>query len=348
MISNRTKGAILRSKCSWYEDGEKSTKFFLNLEKRKAINSTIKKLIDKDSGRETTNSKEVLAELHRFYSNLFTKKCSMSSNQCTQFLRNANLPLISDEHKTSCDKTITLEEIKENLFNMNGGKSPGNDGLSVEFYKFFWEDLKTLLFESYEYSITVGFLSASQKQAIIKLLEKRDKDKRYICNWRPISLLNVDTKIFSKTAASRLIPVLPTIINADQTAYVKGRFIGESIRLVSDILDYCKSENIEAFILTADLEKAFDSIDHTFLLCCLEKIGFGKYFLDLIKLLLNGNESCVMNSGTTTSYFPLKRGARQGDPIAAYLFIIVLEVFFILVRSNPNIKNLKFMTTFTF
>ena len=188
----------------------------------------------------------------------------MSSNQCTQFLRNANLPLISDEHKTSCDKTITLEEIKENLFNMNGGKSPGNDGLSVEFYKFFWEDLKTLLFESYEYSITVGFLSASQKQAIIKLLEKRDKDKRYICNWRPISLLNVDTKIFSKTAASRLIPVLPTIINADQTAYVKGRFIGESIRLVSDILDYCKSENIEAFILTADLEKAFDSIDHTF------------------------------------------------------------------------------------
>ena len=341
LIQNRTKGAILRSKCSWYEDGEKSTKFFLNLEKRKAVNSTIKKLIDKDSGRETTNSKEVLAELHSFYSTLFTKKCSVSSNQCSQFLRNANLPLISDEHKTSCDKTITLEEITENLFNMNGGKSPGNDGLSVEFYKFFWDDLKILLFESYEYSISVGFLSASQKQAIIKLLEKRDKDKRYICNWRPISLLNVDTKIFSKTAASRLIPVLPTIINADQTAYVKGRFIGESIRLVSDILDYCKNENIEAFILTADLEKAFDSIDHTFLLCCLEKFGFGKYFLDLIKLLLNGNESCVMNSGTTTSYFPLKRGARQGDPIAAYLFIIVLEVFFILVRSNPNIKKLK-------
>ena len=135
--------------------------------------------------------------------------------------------------------------------------------------------------------------------------------------------------------------MLPTIINADQTAYVKGRFIGESIRLVSEILDYCENENIEAFILTADLEKAFDSIDHTFLLCCLEKFGFGKYFLDLIKLLLNGNESCVLNSGTTTSYFPLKRGARQGDPIAAYLFIIVLEVFFILVRSNPNIKKLK-------
>ena len=72
--------------------------------------------------------------------------------------------------------------------------------------------------------------------------------------------------------------MLPTIINADQTAYVKGRFIGESIRLVSDILDYCKNENIEAFILTADLEKAFDSIDHTFLLCCLEKLALVSTF----------------------------------------------------------------------
>ena len=79
---------------------------------------------------------------------------------------------------------------------MNGGKSPGNDGLSIEFYKYFWDDIKDLLFESFNYSISVGFLSTSQKQAIIKLIEKRDKDKWYIANWRPISLLNVDTKIF--------------------------------------------------------------------------------------------------------------------------------------------------------
>ena len=81
-----------------------------------------------------------------------------------------------------------------------------------------------MYFQSIAYSISVGFLSSSQKQAIIKLLEKRDKDKRFV------SLLNVDTKIFSKTVASRFIPILPTIISSDQTAYVKGRFIGESIR----------------------------------------------------------------------------------------------------------------------
>ena len=112
---------------------------------------------------------------------------------------------------------------------MNGGKSPGNDGLTFEFYKQFWEDIKN---ESIAYSISVGFLSASQKQAIIKLLEKRDKDKHFVGNCRPISLLNVDKKIFSKTVASRFTPILPTIISSDQTPYVKGRFIGESIRLI--------------------------------------------------------------------------------------------------------------------
>ena len=122
----------------------------------------------------------------------------------------------------------------------------------------------------------MGELSISQRQAIIKLLEKRDKDKRFIENWRPISLLNVDTKIISKSLASRFCSVLPTIVSADQTAYVKGRYIGESIRLISDILDSSVKYNIPGYILTVDLEKAFDSIDHVFLIAVLKKFGFGR------------------------------------------------------------------------
>ena len=125
----------------------------------------------------------------------------------------------------------------------------------------------------------MGELSVSQRQAIIKLLEKRDKDKRFIENWRPISLLNVDTKIISKSLASRFCPVLPTIISSDQTAYVKGRYIGESIRLISDVLELSEKYNVPGYILTVDLEKAFDSIDHTFLMAVLTKFGFGENFL---------------------------------------------------------------------
>ena len=76
----------------------------------------------------------------------------------------------------------------------------------------------------------------SQRQAVIVLIEKKEKDKRLIKNWRPISIINVDSKIASKAFASRMKKVLNNIIKCDQTAYVKGRYIGESIRLITDIL----------------------------------------------------------------------------------------------------------------
>ena len=212
---------------------------------------------------------------------------------------------------------------------MSSGKSPGNDGLTIEFYKFFWLDIKDLFYDSDCYSRRVGELSTSQKQAIIKLLEKRDKDKRFIENWRPISLLNVDTKIISKSLASRFLPVLPTIISPDQTAYVKG--IGKSIRLISDILESSKILNVPGFMLTVDLQKAFDSIDHEFLLACLEKFGFGSNFIAWITILLNNNESCVANGGHTTQYFKLNRGAKPKKNSKSEFFSHFFSWFYLIL-----------------
>ena len=339
-IDNKTQGAILRSKCTLYEQNEKSSKFFLNLEKKRGENNMVKKLVGKNAA-EITDHNEILKEIYDFYSSLFSRKIDKTMSDCQIFLDSLQIPVISDQHKQACEKDIAVEDLWNSLSSMSGGKSPGNDGLTIEFYKFFWADIKDIFFASVCHSRTVGELSTSQRQAIIKLLEKRDKDKRFIENWRPISLLNVDTKIISKSLASRFLPVLPTIISSDQTAYVKGRFIGESIRLISDILDTSKKYNIPGYMLTVDLQKAFDSIDHTFLLACLEKFGFGKNFITWISILLNKNESCVSNGGHTTQYFTLNRGARQGDPIAAYLFIIVLEVFFIMIRSNDSVHPLR-------
>ena len=73
----------------------------------------------------------------------------------------------------------------------------------------------------------------SQRQAIIKLVEKKDKDKRLIQNWRPISLLNVDVKIISKALSKSLKNVLPSLISENQSAYVDGRFISEGERLIA-------------------------------------------------------------------------------------------------------------------
>ena len=339
-----TRGAILRSKAQWYEKGEKSTKFFLNLEKKNYTKNTIRKLfIDGDNNVDSLCDDDnlILSHASNFYKNLFKRKSDKSLDACLNFLNNIETPSLSPLQKSNCDLPLDISELSISLDSMPLNKSPGNDGLTVEFYKKFWPFLKDHLFSSFLYSKDHGFLSTSQRQAVIKLLEKKDKDKRYIENWRPISLLNTDTKIISKAIANRLKLVLPDIICHDQTAYVNGRFIGESARLISDILEVTNNYGISGYILTADIEKAFDSMDHTFLTACLKKFGFGEYFCDWIRILLNRNESCVINGGTTSQYFDLQRGARQGDPIAAYLFIIALEIFFIMVRSDHSINKLR-------
>ena len=155
------------------------------------------------------------------------------------------------------------------------------------------------------------------------MLEKRDKDKTKIINWRPISLLNVDLKIISKVIANRLKKVLHKIIASNQTAYVKNRFIGEGGRLLSDILETSDKLNIGGFLVTIDFQKAFDSLSHNFVIESCRKFGFPKYMLEWIETLLNNQESCVINGGATTKYFKLERGARQGDPwspLAPFLF----------------------------
>ena len=130
---------------------------------------------------------------------------------------------------------------------MQNDKSPGNNGLTKEFYETFWNELKEIFSDSVLEAKENGHLSILQRQAIIKLTEKKDKDKRFIKNWRPISLLNVDLKIIPKTFSEKLKRVLPDLISSQQTAYVKNRHIGESRRLISDVTEITKIKKCTVF-----------------------------------------------------------------------------------------------------
>ena len=125
----------------------------------------------------------------------------------------------------------------------------------------------------------------------------------------------MDYKIISKALVSRLKKVLPNLISPQQTTYVENRFIGESGRLIADIIEITDILNIEGFLVTMDIEKAFDSLDHIFLISASKKFGFGNNFVIWIETLITKQESCLINGGNTTQYFYLERGARQCDPI---------------------------------
>ena len=105
-------------------------------------------------------------------------------------------------------------------------------------------------------------------------------------------------------------------------------------------------KKISGYLLTADFEKAFDSLNHKFLIAVFKKYGFGEDFIDSIKTLLRDQESCVINGGHTTTYFRLESDARQGDPISPYLFVLALELFFILIKSNKNIHGINIFNDF--
>ena len=190
------------------------------------------------------------------------------------------------------------------------------------------------------YGLNKGELSFSQKQAVITLIEKEGKDRRFVKNWRPISLLNTDYKIISKVLATRICSVIPILIHSDQNGFVKGRFIGESVRTISDIMDFTKYNNIPGILLFLDFEKAFDYLEWHYLFCTLLRMNFGIKFVNFVKTLYRNISSCVMNNGRTSQYFSVQRGVRQGDPLSPYLYILALELLSCSVREDPNIKGI--------
>ena len=192
---------------------------------------------------------------------------------------------------------------------MQNNKSPGNEGLTKEFYEMFWNEIKNPFMNSIMEAREKKELSTSQCQAVIKLIEKKERDKRFIKNWCPISLLNVDYKIIAKALATRFKETLPKLISFQQTAYVRNRFVGEGGKLISDILEMSESLNLKGYIVTVDIEKAFDSLSHSFLLVSLKRHGYGNDFIKWVEMLLECQESCIINGGNTTKYFKLQKGA---------------------------------------
>ena len=137
------------------------------------------------------------------------------------FFQHGNQCTISDDERRLCEGLLTARECVESLKNMESNKTPGTDGIPVEFYKVFWNDIKPFFFASINASRTKGLLSISQRRGLLTLIPKKDKALCYIKNWRPISLLNCDYKIAAKSIANRIKRTLPSVINSDEARFQK-------------------------------------------------------------------------------------------------------------------------------
>ena len=192
----KIEGTIICSRARWHKYGEKSNKYFLSLEKRNNVRRHIRKLCL--SKVNTMDQTKILEASLDCYKNLYSSQSNVSQNDdlpVNMFLRVPNIPRLSEEQKASCEGRISKEECKQALESFDPGKTPGNDGLLVEFYKTFWVSLDDYLTDVFNSSFEYEEMSNSQKQAIITLLDKKGRDRTYLENWWPISLINVDAKI---------------------------------------------------------------------------------------------------------------------------------------------------------
>ena len=215
-----------------------------------------------------------------------------------------------------CEGLITESEALSALKDFAANKTPGTDGLSVEFLKYYWPELQSSVVNSFNYAFQNGSLSISPKRGIISLIPKiknKNKDKTIFENLRPVSFLNVDYKILTKVLAKGVEKVLPELINPDQTGYVKGRYIGENIiTLIQDLMFYTDKENLPGIAVFLDFRKAFDTIEWHYLKRALSLSNFGPNSLHWFQILHTDISSCVLNNGHASTFFTLNRGLRQG------------------------------------
>ena len=221
--------------------GEKCSKTFCKVLKRQNMqNQTISELYtDAKKSKFSRNPNHILQSAKNLYENLYTRG-NVSKSAIDELLN--KIPTnkkIFNGHFNLCEAEISLNEIiKATNSKKNPNKSPGNDGLTAEFYKHFSNELAPTLLENYDSWKQLGIIGISSRTGIISIIYKKS-DKKDIANYRPISLLSLDYKIYTTILKNGIEQTLHNIIGENQTAAIKNRTILHILSLLFEISLMC-------------------------------------------------------------------------------------------------------------
>ena len=286
-----------------------------------------------EHGVEKSSQQDLENILVRFYQALFSKDV-LDMRVQTEIIDDLELSLAGYERKM-CEGIFTIDELHVAL---KGLQTTGSDGLSTEFYLAFWDDLGDSLLSVLNEGFKVGSLASSQYEGLLRLIYEKD-DRRFPKNWRPISLLNTDYKLASKIITERLKKVMSSIVHQDQTCGVVGRSIFSNLHLIRDALDMINKTTEPAILVSLDQEKAFDRVDHDFMLRVLAKFGFGPNFCRWVEIFYAKAFSRILINGALSCPVYLQRGVRQGCPLSPLLYVLVSEVLSNQIRKNRQIEG---------
>jgi len=333
----QSQGYQIRSRVKWVEEGERSTKYFLNLEKVRQNHNCIISL-NNVKGESVTTNDGILDVAKTFYSDLFASRDVSDSSVNSFFSEITPESVLCEDLVQKCEGALTSEECHKAINSMKLNKSPGIDGLTVEFYKHFWPLFGDFLLSTFNEGYEKGCLTDSQRMSVLSLIYKKG-DREDISNYRPISLTNVDYRILSFVLSTRLQSVIGSIINHDQTAYIKTRYMGYNVRVIQDIVDHYRESGKGGILFTADFQKAFDSLEWKFILKTLDYFHFGPSFKRWIEIIYNSPVCKIKNNGYMSDLINISRGVRQGCPVSALLFVLCIEMLGVKVRQHNKLKG---------
>lgn len=328
-------------KQKYYETGPKASKILARRLQKERNENTIFRIKDPDSGELLYSQEQLQRTFEKYYKTLYTQLPVEDAQQMDVFLTSLNLPTLSEEQNDILTAEITERELKGAISRLKPNKTPGPDGYSSEWYKVFSNELLPSLLKSFNSVLKDFKMPPSWREAIISVIPKEGKDKTVCGSYRPISVLNVDYKLFTAILAKRLEKMLPQLIHTDQTGFVLQRQTHDNIRRSLHILHHIHKNKLEALLVSLDAEKAFDSVSWAFLYKVLEQMRFHKNFVEIIRTLYSAPSARVKINGHLTDPITLQRGSRQGCPISPLLFCLYIEPLAQWLRQTKSIKGVS-------
>ena len=239
---------------------------------------------------------------------------------------------ISEVDNEMICRMFSEQEILEDVGNCESSKSLGLDGFNFHFIKSNWEIVGPDIIRAVYCFQNNGYILHGCNASFITLIPK--KENPYSLNeFRPISLVGCVYKIISKLLANRLKRVSHNVIDKQQSAFLSGRGLLYSVLVANETLDFLKKDKKKGVIVKVDYEKTYDSVDWEFLVYMMGRLGFNNKWIHWIKVCLESTTISVLVNGSPTKQFKPKKGLRQGDPLAPFLFLIVVEGLAGLVRA---------------